>query len=97
MSWPWFGPIANNSPTSRPLPSSDLTNITHTVVTDFGISLDQVTWLGNLVALVYLPVSLAIPPFVKRFGLRRSVRCLSSLPPTHSFNLSISSRSEQYA
>ncbi|KAF9070062.1 major facilitator superfamily domain-containing protein [Rhodocollybia butyracea] len=53
LSWPWFGPIANN------------------MVTDFGIDLNQASWLGNIEACVYLPVSLSIPYLYGRFGLRR--------------------------
>jgi len=37
----------------------------------FHISVDRVNWLGNIVALVYLPVSLMIPLFINRFGIRR--------------------------
>ncbi|EIW81789.1 MFS general substrate transporter [Coniophora puteana RWD-64-598 SS2] len=37
----------------------------------FSISVIQVNWLGNIVALVYLPVSLTIPMFISRFGIRR--------------------------
>jgi len=46
---------------------------------DFGFSLDQINWLGNVMALVYLPVSLAIPGMVSRFGLRRCVRFCAAI------------------
>ncbi|EGO00078.1 hypothetical protein SERLA73DRAFT_180488 [Serpula lacrymans var. lacrymans S7.3] len=39
--------------------------------TQFGISLDQVNWLGNIVSCIYLPVSLSIPVFCSRYGIRR--------------------------
>ncbi|KAG0703286.1 MFS general substrate transporter [Suillus ampliporus] len=38
---------------------------------DFGISLDQVDWLGNITSCVYIPVSLLVPLLCTRFGLRR--------------------------
>ncbi|KAK0461336.1 major facilitator superfamily domain-containing protein [Desarmillaria tabescens] len=53
MSWPWFGPIANE--TSQEL----------------GFSLNRVNWLGNIMACIYLPVAILIPPFISRYGLRR--------------------------
>ncbi|KAL9711460.1 hypothetical protein Ac2012v2_004531 [Leucoagaricus gongylophorus] len=59
MSWPWFGPISND--------------------TDFNITLDQVNWLGNIVALVYLPTAFLIPYIVARYGLRRCVNILCSI------------------
>ena len=37
---------------------------------DFGISLDQVNWLGNIVALVYLPTAILIPSIISRYGIR---------------------------
>ncbi|KAF8844366.1 MFS general substrate transporter [Paxillus ammoniavirescens] len=38
---------------------------------DFSISLDQVNWLGNIVSCIYIPVSLLVPVFCSRFGIRR--------------------------
>ncbi|KAG2078964.1 MFS general substrate transporter [Suillus decipiens] len=38
---------------------------------DFDISIDQVNWLGNIVACTFLPVSLLVPVFCTRFGIRR--------------------------
>ncbi|KAH7888728.1 MFS general substrate transporter [Phlebopus sp. FC_14] len=38
---------------------------------DFDISINQVNWLGNIVSCVFLPVSLLIPVFCSRFGIRR--------------------------
>ncbi|KAF9484435.1 MFS general substrate transporter [Pholiota conissans] len=52
MSWPWFGPISNNT------------------AAEFNITLDQVNWLGNIVALVYLPTAILIPPVISRYGIR---------------------------
>jgi hypothetical protein len=43
------------------------------VAKEFHITLDQVNWLGNIVALVYLPVALVIPHIVQRYGIRRCV------------------------
>jgi MFS family permease len=37
----------------------------------FHISIDQVNWLGNIISCVYLPVSLLVPVFCSRFGIRR--------------------------
>ncbi|KAL0956303.1 hypothetical protein HGRIS_002460 [Hohenbuehelia grisea] len=45
--------------------------ISNEMAQEFGITLDQVNWLGNIVALVYLPVSLLIPVVVARYGVRR--------------------------
>lgn len=36
----------------------------------FGISLQRVNWLGNSVNVIYLPVSLLVPPACSRWGLR---------------------------
>ncbi|KAJ3846390.1 MFS general substrate transporter [Lentinula lateritia] len=47
LSWPWFGPIANDN---------------------FGITLDQVSWLGTINACLYLPTVLSIPYLYNRFG-----------------------------
>ncbi|KAF9227412.1 MFS general substrate transporter [Gyrodon lividus] len=38
---------------------------------NFAISLDQVNWLGNIVSCIYIPVSLTVPVFCSRFGIRR--------------------------
>ncbi|KAE9411182.1 MFS general substrate transporter [Gymnopus androsaceus JB14] len=53
LSWPWFGPIANN------------------MVSDFDITLNEVSWLGTIEACIYLPMALSIPYLYSRFGLRR--------------------------
>ncbi|KAG6850973.1 hypothetical protein H0H93_005842 [Arthromyces matolae] len=45
--------------------------IANNMVTDFGISLDEVNWLGNIMALVYFVTALVIPNVVSRYGLRR--------------------------
>lgn len=55
------------------------TQISFTVVADFNITLDQVNWLGNIVALVYLPTAFLIPYIVARYGLRRCVNILCSI------------------
>lgn len=45
----------------------------------FGISLDQVNWLGNVISLMYIAVAPVIPIACSRYGLRFCVR--SSLLP----------------
>ncbi|KAG5647055.1 hypothetical protein DXG03_001425 [Asterophora parasitica] len=45
--------------------------ISNNMVMEFGFSLDQVNWLGNIVACVYLPTALIIPSLVSRYGIRR--------------------------
>ncbi|KAJ7358488.1 major facilitator superfamily domain-containing protein [Mycena albidolilacea] len=45
--------------------------ISNKMVSEFGITLDQVNWLGNAMACMYLPVSLAIPEIIRRYGIRR--------------------------
>lgn len=74
MPWPWFGPIANDSRyASEPNPFlSDA--VLHTVVTEFGFTLNQVNWLGNIVTCFYLPVALIIPTIISKYGIKRCVR-----------------------
>ncbi|EIW81787.1 MFS general substrate transporter [Coniophora puteana RWD-64-598 SS2] len=45
--------------------------ISTATASDFDISIDAVNWLGNIVAIVYIPVSLMIPLLISRFGIRR--------------------------
>ncbi|KAJ7346561.1 major facilitator superfamily domain-containing protein [Mycena albidolilacea] len=45
--------------------------ISNDMVAEFGITLDQVNWLGNVMACIYLPVSLAVPEVIRRYGIRR--------------------------
>ncbi|KAJ6593850.1 major facilitator superfamily domain-containing protein [Mycena capillaripes] len=45
--------------------------ISNNMVADFGITLDEVNWLGNVMACIYLPVSLMIPEVIRRYGIRR--------------------------
>ncbi|QRW20791.1 major facilitator superfamily transporter [Rhizoctonia solani] len=40
---------------------------------EFGISLERVNWLGNIVNLIYLPVSVVVPLVCSRWGLRTSL------------------------
>ncbi|KAF7321286.1 MFS general substrate transporter [Mycena kentingensis (nom. inval.)] len=42
------------------------------MVDEFGFNLDQVNWLGNIVATLYLPVSLLVPGLIRRYGIRRT-------------------------
>ncbi|KAI0043663.1 MFS general substrate transporter [Auriscalpium vulgare] len=46
--------------------------ISNDVVRDFGFTLDEVNWLGNIIACVYLPTTFLIPIVVKRYGIRRA-------------------------
>ncbi|KAJ7262229.1 major facilitator superfamily domain-containing protein [Mycena haematopus] len=45
--------------------------ISNNMVADFGITLDEVNWLGNVMACIYLPVSLLVPEVNRRYGIRR--------------------------
>lgn len=45
--------------------------ISNNMATEFGFTLDQINWLGNIMALVYLPTAILIPHIVSRFGIRR--------------------------
>ena len=42
--------------------------------TEFGITLDQVNWLGNIIAVVYIAVTPFIPVVCTRYGLKFCVR-----------------------
>ncbi|KAF5367077.1 hypothetical protein D9758_003910 [Tetrapyrgos nigripes] len=53
MSWPWFGPIANDA------------------ASEMGWTLNQITWLGNIQAALYLPAALVIPHLYVWLGLRK--------------------------
>ncbi|KIY74287.1 MFS general substrate transporter [Cylindrobasidium torrendii FP15055 ss-10] len=46
--------------------------ISNNVAAEFDITLDEVTWLGNIVACIYLPSALLIPWFISRYGIRRA-------------------------
>ncbi|KAG6885921.1 hypothetical protein C0993_007939 [Termitomyces sp. T159_Od127] len=41
------------------------------LVEEFGFTLDEVNWLGNIVALVYLPTALGVPILVSKYSIRR--------------------------
>jgi FLVCR family MFS transporter 7 len=75
MSWPWFGPISNNSSwhSQRELMMDVKTHSFSTVVNEFGFTLDEINWLGNIICLMYLPIALAVPIVVSRYGIRRCV------------------------
>src|SRR6266849_2179079 len=47
------------------------------VVRDFGFTLDEVNWLGNIISLVYLPTAVLTPIITKRYGLKRCVCSVS--------------------
>src|SRR5712672_1172155 len=43
------------------------------VVRDFGFTLQEVNWLGNVINCVFLPTAFLTPIITKRYGVRRSV------------------------
>jgi MFS transporter, FLVCR family, MFS-domain-containing protein 7 len=43
------------------------------VVRDFGFTLDEVNWLGNIISCVYLPIAVLTPIITKRYGLKKCV------------------------
>jgi len=47
------------------------------VVRDFGFTLDEVNWLGNIISCVYLPTAVLTPIITKRYGLKRCVCSVS--------------------
>ncbi|GLB37685.1 putative MFS general substrate transporter [Lyophyllum shimeji] len=79
--------------------------ISNNMVKEFGFTLNEVNWLGNIVSLVYLPTALIIPTMVTRYGIRRScdigagmliisawlryAGTVKSLSPQHSYALII--------
>jgi FLVCR family MFS transporter 7 len=46
--------------------------ISNSMVDEFGVTLDQVNWLGNIEACIYVPGSLLTPILTQRYGLRRT-------------------------
>lgn len=46
--------------------------ISRSMTEEFGVTLDQVNWLGNIEACIYVPGSLLTPILVKRIGLRKT-------------------------
>lgn len=83
MAWPWFGPISNDSTHFEDTYSQVVSADERTVSVEFGISLDRVNWLGNIVAVVYLPSAVLIPAVVSRYGIRRCVRSPNPSPCFH--------------
>lgn len=71
-SWPWFGPISNNGTSSFLIHHLVIIDL-YLVVRDFGFTLDEVNWLGNIISCVYLPTALLTPIITKRYGLKRCV------------------------
>lgn len=45
--------------------------ISNSMAADFGISLNQANWLGNIVACVYLPAAIMVPIMCSKWGLKR--------------------------
>ena len=74
MAWPWFGPITNNSSFSTLFSIYAKISCCFSVVTEFGYTLDQVNWLGNITSVIYLPVALLVPAICARWNVRRCVR-----------------------
>jgi hypothetical protein len=52
--------------------------VSHSVVKDFGFTLDEINWLGVVIGCVYLPTALILPLLCRKIGLRRCV-CLLRL------------------
>lgn len=52
-----------------------------TAATEFGITVDQVNWLSNVICCVFIPVSLSVPIFCSRYGITRCV-CAPSVHPS---------------
>jgi FLVCR family MFS transporter 7 len=77
-SWPWFGPISNNGATLCLCILRTSFTYLPSVVRDFGFTLSEVNWLGNIIACVYLPVAFLTPIITKRYGLKRCVCTVSS-------------------
>ncbi|KAI0265746.1 major facilitator superfamily domain-containing protein, partial [Russula aff. rugulosa BPL654] len=53
--------------------------ISNEVVRDFGFTLDEVNWLGNIISCVYLPTAVLTPIITKRYGLKRCCDIASAL------------------
>jgi hypothetical protein len=47
---------------------------TPTVVDEFGFSLDEINWLGNVVSCSFLLVAFLTPYLTHRVGIRKTVR-----------------------
>ncbi|KAI0752170.1 major facilitator superfamily domain-containing protein [Fomes fomentarius] len=46
--------------------------IANSVVDEFGFTLDQINWFGNVVNVVYLPSAMAVPYLYGKLGVRRT-------------------------
>jgi len=53
------------------------------VVRDFGFTLNEVNWLGNIVSCVYVLAAFLTPIITKRYGLKRCVWTVSHLMQWH--------------
>lgn len=72
LSWPWFGPIANNGRCF--IHKASLCDLDVLLAAaDFNITLDDVNWLGNILSCIYLPTSLLMPTMVSKYGINRCV------------------------
>ncbi|KAG6372329.1 major facilitator superfamily domain-containing protein [Boletus reticuloceps] len=80
LPWAWFGPIA---PQGRCLAivvfASQTQLVRVSAAAEFGISVNQVNWLGNVMACLFIPVSLLVPVFCSRFGITRCAQIGSVL------------------
>lgn len=82
MAWPWFGPISNNGASNSihllyipivltwPVEPLKCRRVVMVVVDEFGFPLTRVNWLGNVVACMYLPVTIFTPMICSRYGIR---------------------------
>ena len=90
-SWPWFGPISNKGASLWSVIPRTLLIDVSLVARDFGFTLNEVNWLGNITACVYLPMALLIPVLSKRYGTKRCVCTLSCLGgesyPSHLYSV----------
>ena len=82
LSLDWFGPVANDSKlpfkaSSRCNRISFLTFMPFAASEDFGISLDEVNWLGTIISCTYVVTAPFVPLFCSRYGLRSSVSLIS--------------------
>ncbi|KAA1473990.1 MFS general substrate transporter [Dentipellis sp. KUC8613] len=55
--------------------------ISDNVVRDFGFTLDEINWLGNVIACMYLPSAFFIPMICSRWGIRRccEIGCITMI------------------
>ncbi len=83
MVWPYIQQRCGTllpSPWLRPCLLTLLTYLPSlAVVRDFGFTLNEVNWLGNIVSCVYVLAAFLTPIITKRYGLKRCVWTVSHL------------------